>query len=257
MRARIRLVDVGARDEQDQRHGAQHQQQAVLGLSLQGCVVLPKRHRPKAAAGVGPGVVDRQTARHGVERRLRACERDAGPQARDDVEILVRARLRIVGGDERPDDVGAEAEHVRRQHADDRDRLIVDQDGAPDRCRIRSETAHPPGVREQGDAWASGVEVLGQKTTAEERRDAERVEPCRGDHRAADGFTRTVAHPHVNVPAVVGRDTLEHVLLRREIDEIGPRDVVRGVVGASAPDLDESRRVVVRQRPERRPCRRG
>ena len=223
--------DVGARDQQDERDGAQHQQQTLLGPSLQRRVVLPERHRPKAAAGVGRRVVERQATRHGIERRLRAGDRDAGLQARDDIEILVRARLGILGGDERPDHVGAEAEHVRRQHADDRDRLIVDDDGAADRRRIRTESAHPPGMREQGDACASGVEVLREEAAAEERLHAERVEPRRGDHRAADRFTRTIADPHDEAPAIVGRDALEHVLLRREVDEIGPRDVIRGLPG--------------------------
>ena len=250
VRARIRFVTLVHATSRTSADGAQHQQQAVLGLSLQRCVVLSERHRPKATTGVGLGVVERQTARHGVERRLRACDRDARLQARDDVEILVRARLRIVGGDERPDDVGAEAEHVRRQHADDRARLIVDQDGAPDRCWIRTETAHPPGVREQGDAWASGVEVLGEEGAAEERRDAERVEPS----------VVTIAPPTASrgpLPIRTSRSPPSSAATRSNTSCCAVRSMKSahetssgGWLGVGAPDLDESRRVVVRQRPE-------
>ena len=105
-------------------------------------------------------------------------------------------------------------------------------------------------MAEQGDAGAWGLEVLGEETAADERRDAERVEPRRADHGAADRFTRTVAHPHDKAPTIVRRDALEHVLLRREIDEIGPRDVIRRPQQLGAPDFDESRRVLVRQRPK-------
>ena len=65
-------------------------------------------------------------------------------------------------------------------------------------------------MREQGDAWSFRRRSLIEEGAAEERRDAECVEPSRGDHRAADRFAQTIVHPHVKAPAIVRRDALEH-----------------------------------------------
>ena len=166
--------DVGARDDQHERGHAEEEQQRRSGFAVDRALPAPA-FLHLDALGLEPGhrlvahallerslhVVHDLPVRH-VDRCLRLIERDAWLQARESVDPVgasivevLKPRLQDAAQGDGHEYLRRCAERrageVARRHADDRERLAVDDDGVVEHVRIGAEPRLPPRVAEHGD----------------------------------------------------------------------------------------------------------
>ena len=180
--------------------------------------------------------------------------RRAGPQPSEHAQEVVAVRVHVIAGRERHRHeelrVDAHERELRRQDAHDHVRFGVDRDGPADRRGIAGVAAMPQAGRDDGDPVTAPLLVLGDERAAGVRENAESREEARGDRERRDAFGTRVA-------GQVDRASEERVEMRQravlaaivvEIRRRGhARRARRGVDGA---DRDETRRILIRERPE-------
>ena len=211
--------DVDAGDQHDQADGAEHQEKAAAGLTLNSGVVLVERHEAKAAILVRGGILGGELVRNRVQFCLGAGEGHAGPKARERVQIAIGAIRCVIGGDERLQEIRAIAHHVRRQHADDRGRLPIDRERLANDARIGGQAAPPVRVGQDDDAVPARLCFFRQESTAEDRRDTERGEPVSRHERAKDTLPRAGVDD-LEIMAIVGGNLLERRVAAADIEKI-------------------------------------
>ena len=168
-----------------------------------------------------------------VHFAARLLERDARFQAGKDIEVIAAAdRSRI---DIRPDRIRRNAEGgwnpklavtvrlvIRRHHADDGVRLIVQQNFAADDVAIGAVTARPQFRAENDDVVVARLFVGRKQRAAENRRHAEKREQTGSRHRAADAL-RPVAIAQAALFAARSGHVGKDIVLRRPIDVVRRR----------------------------------
>ena len=264
----LKIRDVRARDEQDERHrGRQHQERQTHAPDR---LFLERQHteREPAVRRVEVGVLAAQPRRQRIELGSRARDRRTWFQRRDDVVVLAIANLSRIGRErQRQDHFGviddAERGHDfarqrerRRQHADDLVRLAVERQRAADDVAIPAVAAHPRAEPEQRLARLAGSVVVGSEEIAEERTHAEHRQQVRRDADGPDAFGLAVAR-QVGIGANRDRDVLEALRTVLDIEVLRRRKPVFGdpEAGRRVPENDLPIRVLVRQRPQQERAR--
>ena len=119
-----------------------------------------------------------------IRRSSRACAGDTSSRSRPTTSRKWAARsvAIVIVERERHDDVGTgRPPEMRRQHADDFERVAVERDRAADDRRIGAEAPPPQRIAEQDDAVAADGFLLGAEIAAERRRHADHAEERRRD----------------------------------------------------------------------------
>ena len=162
-----------------------------------------------------------EAPRDGVDLGLRLLERRAAFQPREHVEIPIPSTLRIVRRDQGPKEIRVVSQHVRRQHADDGERIAVDGQRLADDVRVGPEAALPEGVREDDNAPVALPLLVLEKPAAEHRVNPQRRQPSDGDERAPDSpLAGSVGIRDGDARAVVGGHLLEDVVLISDVKKI-------------------------------------
>jgi hypothetical protein len=150
--------DVGAGDQQEQAGGAEQQTERPLGAA--GRRLAQRAHRQLAhpsVLGVAVRKCFRALAGDAGSLLPRPGDRRTGPEAPSHVEHPVIALRHVLGRRvERPPDVDRRTDDCLRQcearveHADHRDRHVIDANRAADHARVAAEHADPGTVRKNG-----------------------------------------------------------------------------------------------------------
>ena len=250
-RAREKQVrEVGARDEEHERHGAEEHERGRTRVLEQRR--RPRRRRqPPALVFVEPpslGRIDRAGNRR--QLRVRLLKRDARREPRQRRELPdVPGHLRGVATPGNPQ-VRADEQQPARHHADDRRRGASDSDRPLQDVGVAAEAALPQTVTDDRDARASRPELLAREAAAERRRHAEDRQRIVEQQRREHAF-RDVPAGDVAVAEVERGEIREcaappdvRVLRRRHRFDVGR---VRRELGKRQPDRDETIGVGVRE----------
>ena len=274
--------DVGARDEQHERHRPHERQDRGPDVGDQILV-----HRLDAEVHAGrllDGKLRAQTRRHGLDLLLRPGARDAAPEARDHAEEDVDAGAgREIDPQRRPQigralDVRAGGKQQLEpglEHADHLERLIAQAHDGPDDGGVAAEAALPELVAEDRARRRRRRRLRGRRSSGSgafgggggERRPvglgeirshhdpgSEHAKEIRRRRARADDFRVAVATgPDEHLPARRQRgNPVERSGLRAEIVEVrrGPREVGDVAVAHVLPDVHEARGRPIRQRRE-------
>ncbi len=239
--------DVGARDEQHEAHGAEHQQQSLVGLAIRRRVVLVERRHAEAAPLVRSRIVQLEPAGDRLELGPGLRERHARLEAREDIEVAMASALRVLGRHQGLQEIAPVPQHVRRQHADDRERAVIGPESPADDVRVRGKMASPVGLGEEHDTVVAGPLVVENEPAAEKGLHAQGGEPPARHEGACDRLAGSAHGRDGEVRPVIGGDLLEHGGLVPDVHEIRKRDVVDGVRRSASPDLDQPPGILVRQ----------
>ena len=259
--------DVGARDQQHQRHRAEQHQHPATDASDEVLVQCDDAHaHPRAELGM------LLVERHGHPVHLLAGLLDADtalqPAHRRVVVVAAAAADFVFSGKgNRPVDLGGtlgrhRIREPRRHHADDLERLLVDVETLADRVRRAAELPLPVAVAQDRDAMPAIDLVVGGELPAEDRRHAEHLEELVRDAQAArvGRLARVVAHAQDAV-ASDASDGVERLLHPSPVEKrLGwvappPKVCVRRVARAPQPGDRARRRAGREARPHRPPRR--
>src|SRR5262249_54030942 len=151
--------------------------------------------------------------------RLRLRDRDVRAKPGEHIEIAMATLDGILGRNERSQYIGAVPQHVRWEHADDRDRLAVDRERLADDGGVGSEAPLPISMRKQPHTTSPWAGFLSQNRTPEHPPPPQRPPPTAGDTRRVPRLARTAVHDR-HALSVVGRHRLEYVILIVNVREI-------------------------------------
>ena len=179
---------------------------------------------------VSPVLVSGQSrARRCVDRsqlRARLVERDAVAQSGEHPKRSAAPIGGAIGQRQRDPRLGSclpeRREPERRRHdADHAIRLAVDDDRAPDHCRVAAETPDPQSVGEHDDAHVAGHVVFGDRP-ANERSSAKHVEQRAGHLQRRHALGAPLSG-QVGAPRLCGGHPAERPRRAADIVEIGRR----------------------------------
>ncbi len=228
--------EVGAGDQQQQRHGRRQHPQRPAEAAGELLAVGSDQHAflPRVAARellLEPPADAVELGRHLLAARARAGARDHA----DEVGGLavVAPRVLVRGERDRKVDVADGEQELRGHHADHGEGLAVQRERAADHLGVAAEAALPESVRQHHDLLVARDVVRGTEGAPERRRDPQHVEEVGGDAQPRDPLRVLVA---VQVPAPVreARDALERAGAVAVVAELGQREgiaVGRGVAG--------------------------
>ena len=249
----LQVGDVGAGDEEDERHGReQRQQRPPRGAD----------DRILEAADVDDGAAKAPAViivlQHGLQCRGRLGHRRTGLQPRHEIDLAPRrVAERAVGRHgmrRRPDVDPDRVVEIAGHHADDRVAALAQRDATAEHMR-RAGEPRPPQILSDHEHRLGAVDVVGRgERAADHRRHPEHLEEGPGDERAVDG--RPGAVPGQEFAADAVRVDSRH---RGEVPGVsrGPCDgaiaermmrVARS--GQVPPRNDEGVLIADRQRPE-------
>ena len=171
---------VGARDEHHARDGAKQDEQRRTHVADE---IVAQRPQVGAVVRVLCRVGLRQPRADEPQIFPRLPRRDVVAQPSEDAEEVRGAeRAVVVRERQRHDDVWTRRPpELRRQHADDFERMAVEGDGAADHRRIGAEALAPQRVGQQDDAVPPLDLLVGPEVAPQRRRDAKHAEK-RGRH---------------------------------------------------------------------------
>ena len=262
------IGDVGARDQQDERHGAEHDEHRDAEVADDGLDERDDVDRERAVAFVflpDP----RRDPRH-VVPRLR--HRHAWLQPRHQVVVFVSAPRDGVGAErqrqehvhltdarDRRHDLVVQ-EEVGPQDAGDLELVLrvaaasaeaVERDAGTDHIRVGAEGALPEAVAQDDDRRLAGRVFIRPQQPSVERLRAEQVEQAGGRQNPFDPL-RVLAGQQRAGAALRNRHLLERSVFGADVDELPRRRPVLRDVDAwrSQPQHREPVRVGIRQRLE-------
>ncbi len=249
--------DVGAGDQQDDRDGAEQDEQRAADVA--GDELLHRNrgpHEPEIAAfdhepRGNPAIADDFELARGRARRDAAAEPG-------DTEVRAVAPLTEIGAieDEREPELGrprrpvVERELERRRHdPDDRPRTAVDEQDLTHETRRTAEATLPQAVTNHHRLWRARIAVGRDERSTQRRPDAQRCEQIAGHCRGADALGLVAAgqvRARFGIAANARRArrvlAVAHDLLPRQPGETAPRRRV--------PDHRELLGLGIRQRAE-------
>jgi hypothetical protein len=176
-----KVRDVGARQQQDEDYGSEHDQQGSPNIPDDFLVQRRDQHAP---SGIVVRVNGRERRRDAIHVRLCLRQRHARPQPRDHVEVVAAAIRQIVLAErQRHEEVHAllEAELINRlealgQDANDGVLLTIQRCVAADDAGVATEMALPQAVRENHDVLLANRAFFQSKGASEQQGHAEHVE---------------------------------------------------------------------------------
>jgi len=138
---------------------------------------------------------------------------------------------------------------VRRQHADDRERHVVEQDAAAQHVRITAEGPPPRTVREHGDGnRASGPVLVGAERPAQRRAEADQLEVVRRHEVGGRALRLSIGRQVDVLPVEEQRNSVEGGALDGHVLHVEVRDREPSLVDAAELHRDESEPVGARIR---------
>ena len=137
----------------------------------------------------------------------------------------------------------------RRQHPDDRVRLVVEENRAVDDRGIRSELVDPEHMAEDDHAILASLVLIGKKRAASLRLNAEDLEVAGRDPRPTK-LHRIAAPRERRRAAALGGHEVEDGVIRLPVEEIQRGDAVAVAAGRLLEDTDDPIGIRVRQRLE-------
>ncbi len=241
--------DVGAGDEQHESDGAEQQPQRRLRRVAEEVVL--ERLDAGAPARVGFRKRLREVGRDGQHVRVGLLKSDAGLQPAHD-EQPVKVVVHLLGL-ERQRQIQLALVLVGRpgrQDADDRVRLAVDANLAPDHVGIAAEALVPEAVGQHRHVVATDDAFFGPEVTTGGQPVADHREEPRG-HGARLHLLRMIRGREVRGPAAERVQVLKYGRLPLPLEERA-RGADVPVVLDARPDHDELIRLGIRQRREQR-----
>ena len=259
----LEVGDVGARDQEYQRHGAAQHDQGLAHLAND---LILEWHRAEREATVGRidfGMIAPQTPGECVEFGLGSLERHAGTETRQDVVVLGGANIGCRRRERQWQEHVAvlhdakRGEHRSRQgevggkHTHDLVGLAVQDERSADHRRIAAEPAHPGGMREHRGPGPTRYVVLRHEESSQSRTSAKHRQEVRR-HTKRTHSLRFAAPGERRVGADRDRDIAERVLSLADIEVLRGGEPVFGNAEAwgSIPEDGEAPGLQVGQRAE-------
>ena len=239
--------DVGARDQQHQRHGAQQDQHRRL---RQAADHLGHRLHDDAPLLLEVGILRVQLLLDALEIRVGARDGGRGREPAEDAAPVPRARGAVAARRQHHRHEERVVLHHPRapgQHADHGARDLVEHHSAPDDAGVGAEAGAPEVFRDHHDVGvAAGTVLVRQESAAQQRRDAQHLQELVTHLHAV----QALGHVAAKVVADRHRDRqcVKCLLVLAPVEERAAGHAVGAAVGTHLGDQHHAVRLGVGQR---------